>query len=81
MNLKTFEDMPLICKIVWICGIVYLFVTFIHFGVYFYDLDKLITNLAVSVIILGFGWVVKKTLEQREDIKTIVNRQNKFENK
>lgn len=58
-------------KIIYILGGAYLFLTLLHFGIQFYDLDRLISNFLIGFLILGFGWVVKKLLEFGQDVKAI----------
>jgi hypothetical protein len=67
-------------------GLVWIVISFVHFGIYFYDLDKLLTNLMIGIGIIFAGYVVnyfKKNVEEEivNDIKMIDKNSNqRFDN-
>jgi hypothetical protein len=82
MKVKDFfQDSSPAWIIVLILGIVYIFISYVHFGSQFYDLDKLITNLAVGLIIMGFSYLLKKDSEREKDVGAISKKADDTDNK
>lgn len=56
----TNEEAKPIYTTISLLGVVYLIIIIIHFGFQFYDLDKLLSNIIIGILVVGFGWLVKE---------------------
>lgn len=64
-----------------VVSIFYLIFTWIHFGLAFYDLDRLITNTVIGILGVYISYSYKKQENRGKDIGAIDKRLNNLEAK
>lgn len=78
---KYFKDSASGSIVTLALGIGYLFVSILHFGIQYYDLDKLISNIVISLLIFSFSYFLKIDSEREKDIEAISKKTDDIENK
>ncbi len=81
MSSLKFEDAhKVLSRVIYLLGVIYLAVSGLHFGKFFFDPDKLITNIAIGVLILTSGFIIYHIFETKADIRMLNERQDRLEN-
>ncbi len=55
-----FQDVSLASILLYVFGVIYTLISIFHFGIFYPDTDKLISNLAEGFIIFFFGVVINR---------------------
>ena len=71
---------PEVNPIFFIISLGYLVVSILHFGIFFYNLDKLINNIFIGLIILTISYILKKIENLEYSFQSIDKNLNDVEN-
>lgn len=76
--MTKYEDTHTILRnIIYGLGSIFTFISILHFGFFYYDLDKLITNIVLGILITLQGYWFHEKAETSADIKMLLEHINR----
>jgi len=88
LMVETIAKIPKLSFVLVFIGFIYLLISILQFGIYFYDKSQLITNIVIGYSIFMLSYVYwyfknndRKIDEIRDDFKSFHNQLDRLENK
>jgi len=66
-------------KLLFVLAIIYALISILHFGIFYEDTDKMITNIVLAGTIFLLGYLIERQLDTERDVKAIDEKLRRLE--